>query len=517
MTKIAQFPQVNGQNKKKEMEELAEILHGFRKKDKKIVLCHGVFDLLHVGHIRHFQQAKDLGDILVVTITPDPYVNKGPHRPAFTENLRAEAIAALDCVDFVTINKWPTAVDTIKLLRPDFYVKGPDYKQMEKDYTGGIGLEESAIKAVGGQLVFTDDISFSSTNLINRHLSTFPKEVTDYLRHFSARYSADDIFGYLNDVYSLKVLVIGEAIIDEYQYCEAIGKSFKEPMLALRRFSTEKFTGGILAVANNVANFTEQVSLLTLLGDENSQEDFIREKLNDKIDKKFLYRKNSPTIVKRRFVESYFFTKLLEIYEINDGALDSADDKTLCGVLETELPKYDVVVVVDFGHGMLSQQAISLLCRHSRFLAVNAQSNAGNLGYHTILRYPRANYLCMTESEIRLEARDRRGDLKKMILEISEKVGCERLTVTRGKLGCLSYSREEGFFEVPALAGQVIDRMGAGDAFLSVTSLCVAKKVPTEVVGFIGNAVGAQAVATVGHRRPIERVPLFKHIEALLK
>lgn len=503
--------------KRKELEELAPILDSLRKEEKKIVLCHGVFDLLHIGHIRHFQEAKQLGDVLVVTLTPDQHVNKGPHRPTFTQELRAEAIAALDCVDYVAINRWPMAAQTIKLLRPDFYVKGADYKQSDEDYTGGIGLEESAIKAIGGQLVFTNDVGFSSTSLINRYLSVFPKEVTDYLKGFGSRHSAGEVLGHLEDIASLKVLVIGESIIDEYQYCEAIGKSFKEPMLALRRFSTERFAGGILAVGNNVANFCREVGLISFLGDEHPQEDFVREKLNLKMEAKFLYRKNSPTIVKRRFVESYFFTKLLEVYEINDGTLEPEDNEALCATLESEIPKYDVVIVVDFGHGMLGEEAIQLICSHSRFLALNVQSNAGNLGYHTIQRYTRADYLCMTESEIRIEARDRRGDLKKMILEVSERLGCDRLTVTRGKLGCLCYSKEEGFFEVPAFAGQVVDRMGAGDAFLSITAPCVARRIPTEVVGFIGNVVGAQAVATVGHRRPIDRVPLFKYIESLLK
>jgi len=123
-------------DKVKTIEELAEILVSLRAGNKKIVYCHGVFDLLHVGHIRHFEQAKRLGDTLVVTVTPDRYVNKGPHRPAFAEDLRAEAIAALDCVDYVAINKWPTAMETIELLKPDIYAKGTDYKDAQKDYTG---------------------------------------------------------------------------------------------------------------------------------------------------------------------------------------------------------------------------------------------------------------------------------------------------------------------------------------------------------------------------------------------
>lgn len=501
----------------KPLEELPEILASLRAEKKRIVHCHGVFDLLHIGHIRHFEQAKQLGEVLVVTVTPDRYVNKGPHRPAFPEQLRAEAIAALGCVDYVAINKWPMAVETILFLRPDVYVKGSDYKEADKDLTGGITLEEGAVNSFGGKLVFTEDIVFSSSSLINRHMPIFPKEVNDYLAHFSSRYGPDDILAYLERARELKVLVVGEAIIDDYQYCEAVGKSSKEPMLVVRSLYGEQFAGGILAVGNHMANFSDCVGLVTFLGTDNPQEEFVAKSLNNKIEKVFLYQKGSPTITKRRFIESYFFMKLLEVDELNDKPLDPAENEALCATLSEQLPRYDVVVVIDFGHGMLSKEAISLLCSKARFLAVNAQSNAGNLGYHTISKYSRADYVCLAESEIRLETRDRQGELRDMILDISRKLSCGCVAVTRGKQGCLCYGKDEGFFEVPAFASQVVDRMGAGDAFLSVTALCVAQSAPMEVIGFIGNAVGAQAVATVGHRKPIERVPLFKQIESLLK
>lgn len=360
-------------------------------------------------------------------------------------------------------------------------------------------------------------ITYSSGRHIEQDLPIFPKNVVDYLVDFSARYNADNVLQCLENAKSLKVLVVGETIIDEYQYCEAIGKSMKEPMLAVKSLSNEKFAGGVLAVANNVANFCDNVGIITFLGMENSQEEFIREKLNNKIEKVFLYRKNSPTIVKRRFVESYFFQKLLEIYEMNDAPLDKADNAMLYAALSEYLPRYDVVIVVDYGHGMLSRETIDLLCNKASFLAVNTQANAGNLGYHTISRYPRADYICITEKEIRLEARDMQDDLRTIIPEISQRLGCGRVSVTRGKNGCLCFSEDEGFFDVPPFAGQVVDRIGAGDAFLSLTALCVAQKAPMEVVGFIGNVVGAQAVATVGHRRSTERELLFTQIESMLK
>ena len=503
--------------KLRELNELSELTAALRAQGRKIVLCHGVFDLLHIGHIRYFEEAKRLGDVLIVTVTPDRYVNKGPHRPAFPERLRSEAIAALECIDYVAINAWPMAVETIRLLKPHLYVKGSEYRDASKDMTGGIALEEEAVKSVGGQIVFTDDITFSASHLINRHLAVFPREVSDYLADFSGRYASADILRYLHGARTLKVLVVGETIIDEYQYCQAIGKSSKEPILAVKRLSTEKFAGGILAVGNHVANFCDDVGLVTLLGQEQSQEEFIRQALAPNIEGHLLYRSNAPTIVKRRFIESYFFTKLMEVYEMNDHHLSPSDNEQVCAMLKERLPGYDVVIVVDFGHHMLTKEAVELLCERSRFLVVNTQANAGNMGYHTISKYRRADYVCIAEPEIRLEARDRQGDLRDMMRDVSRKLTVPRLAVTRGKHGCVCYSAEEGFVEVPAFANQVVDRMGAGDAFLSVTALCVAQHAPMETVGFIGNVVGAQAIATVGHRRSIERVALLKHLESLLK
>lgn len=508
---------MSSNSKIKELPELQELLEGFRLHGKKIVHCHGVFDLLHIGHIRHLHQAKKYGDILVVTITPDRYVNKGPMRPVFKEVLRAEAVAAVKDVDYVAINPWSMAVETIQSLKPDFYVKGAEYEQAEKDLTGGIQLEEDAVKSVGGQLVYTHDITFSSSALINRFLPVYPDEVKDYLASFSSRFSLSDVLAYLDRGRSLRVLLVGEAIIDEYQYCEAIGKSQKEPMLAVRHLSTERFAGGILAAANHVAGFCEKVGLVTFVGAENPQEEFIVNSLKKNIQSVFLRRKDSPTIVKRRFIENYFFTKMMEVYEMNDGVLEKADNDRLCATLSKMLPEYDVVLVIDYGHGMFTREAIETLCEKARFLALNAQSNAGNIGYHMISRYFRADFACMAETELRLEARDRRGDLQRMVQDVSQKLSCDRIVVTRGNRGCLCFQKGEGFFEVPALTGHVIDRMGAGDAFLSVTALCVFLGAPMEVVGFIGNAVGAQAVATVGNRNAIERVALLKHIETLLK
>ncbi len=228
----------------KTVEELAQIIKSLQAEQKKIVHCHGVFDLLHIGHIRYFEQARRLGDVLVVTVTPDRYVDKGPHRPAFPENLRVEGLASLGCVDYVALNQWPTAEETLRLLRPDFYVKGSEFKNTGSDMTGKIAREEKIVNEVGATLAFTEDIVFSSTNLINRYFSGFSQEVQQYLDLFRQRYTIKEVLDIIDGMAKLDVLVIGDTIIDEYQYCETIGMSSKDPTLVARYQSQDIFAGG---------------------------------------------------------------------------------------------------------------------------------------------------------------------------------------------------------------------------------------------------------------------------------
>ena len=388
-------------HKIKSLEEVAAELGVLRAAGKKTVHCHGVFDLLHIGHLRHLNGARRLGDALVVTITPDHLVNKGPGRPAFTETLRAEALAMLECVDFVAINRWPTAIEVIQLLRPDFYVKGSDYVDAAKDVSGGIIEEQKAVEAAGGTIIFTEDITFSSSNLLNRHFPNFPKDVSEYLAAFSVRHPTDEVLNYLKGAKDLKILLVGETIIDEYEYCETMGKSGKEPILAARHLRTERFAGGSAAAANHLASFCDHVHLLTFLGRTNSHEEFIRSSLNPKITPKFIYLEAEPTIVKRRFVEQYPFQKMFEIYVISEKETHETGSKMLCSELEKTLGEYDLVLALDYGHGMLDEKAVKLITSKSPFLAVNTQVNAHNRGYNTISKYPRADYVCISEHEIR--------------------------------------------------------------------------------------------------------------------
>ena len=152
------------------LDVLAEKLADLKSQGKKIVHCHGCFDMMHPGHIKYFQASKKMGDVLVVTVTPDRFVDKGPTRPVINQSLRAESIAALECVDYVAINNWPTAEETLLLLRPTYYVKGQEFEKQE-DETGKFQKEFAVLKAIGAEMRFTHEIVFSSTDLLKRHFS----------------------------------------------------------------------------------------------------------------------------------------------------------------------------------------------------------------------------------------------------------------------------------------------------------------------------------------------------------
>ncbi|HET6883052.1 MAG TPA: PfkB family carbohydrate kinase [Pirellulales bacterium] len=498
------------------LEDLARTLETERAAGRRIVHCHGVFDLLHVGHVRHFQQARKLGDLLVVTLTPDEFVNKGVGRPAFGQALRAEFIAAIESVDYVAVNLWPTAVETIRLLRPHVFAKGSEFRGLH-DTIGHVSKESEAIQSIGGEMAFTDDLTFSSSALINQYLSQFPDHVRQYLDGFAHRHTAEDVLRPLRAAEELKVLVIGETIIDDYVYCEAMGKSGKEPVLATRLIDDQRYPGGVLACANHLASFCRHVDLLTFLGEGGDEELFVRRSLKRNVTPFFLYKTDSPTIVKKRYVEKYLGQKLFEVYSMNDTPLSEEIEAELRGLLSSRLSGYDLVIVADYGHGLLGPRTIELLAREAPRLCVNTQSNAGNHGFNMITKYPRAHYVCLAQREFALETRNQLLSPQDMLRHVSDRLACPRVMMTQGKYGSLFYTAPQQFDQVPAFATTVVDRVGAGDAVLSLTSLCVAADAPAEVVAFIGNVVGAEAVTIMGNQRSIDRIELFRHIECLLK
>ena len=495
-------------------EELAKLLGSRDHRRYKVVLCHGVFDLLHIGHIRYLQKARQMGDLLIVTLTPDRFVNKGPNRPVFPETLRSDAVAALDCVDYVAVNQWPTAVEAIQQLQPDVFAKGAESRDHK---TPELIEEEKAADTHGVRVEYIEDVTSSSSHLINNYLSPFSDDVERDIAKLRNRYTLDEILSYVSAARPLKMLVVGEAIIDEYYYCSAVGQSTKAPIVATRYESHERFAGGALAVANHLAGFCDRVDLISMLGVHDTGEEWIRERLHERISATFLYKENASTIVKRRYRESYFDIPLFAINFLNDDPLTSAESATFCKLLEGSLHQYDAIVVADYGHSLVGDSAIKLLTSDAPFLAVNTQANAANVGFHTISKYPRADHVSLSRRDLELECRRSSGDIRELLQDVSLRLGTTTCAVTLGRDGCLCYGSRGGFHQSGSVTTRVVDRIGAADAFFAASTICAVLRSPADILTFWGNVAGAEAVAVVGTSRTMDSLSFSRHIESLLK
>ncbi|HEY8277420.1 MAG TPA: PfkB family carbohydrate kinase [Methyloceanibacter sp.] len=512
------LPMRNPRDRIKTVEELAAIVCQLDAAGKKVVQAHGTFDLLHLGHIRHLEAARRLGDVLVVTVTADEYVNKGPGRPVFAQELRAETLAALTYVDWVAVNSAPDAVSAIRCIKPHLYVKGQDYQNPDGDITGKITEERRAVEEHGGQLEFTDEITFSSSTIINRHLNVFEPHVREQLSTLREDGGLDEMLSLIEQVKDYRVLMVGDTIIDEYQYVMPMGKSPKENMIATRYQDRELFAGGVIAAANHVASFCRQVDVITCLGATHSFEDVVRDSLKPNVQLHASMRRGAPTTRKRRFLDPSYMRKLFEVYFMDDEPLTVDLQRHLDNQIAAMAPDYDLVIATDFGHGLIAPSTVEALTTYARFLAVNTQSNSANLGYNLITRYPRADYICIDAPEARLAVGDRLSNLGDIAHRLTTtKVNCGKIIITQGKHGCVTYQRGSVVHTIPAFAKNIVDTVGAGDAFLSVTSPLVAAGGAMHRIGFIGNVVGALKVEIVGHRRSIDKPSLVKAITGLLK
>jgi rfaE bifunctional protein nucleotidyltransferase chain/domain len=500
------------------LEELGTITEKARRDGQSVVLAHGTFDLLHLGHVRHLELARREGDVLIVTVTADAFVNKGPGRPAFTEVLRAEMLAALACVDWVAINRAPTAEPAIRAIRPDVYVKGSDYADPGKDVTGKIVDERQAVEAHGGRMVITDDITFSSSELINRHLDVLDPEVREHLDRVRQTVGLDRLLETVESVKDMRVLLIGEAILDEYQYVAMSGQPAKEHIVATRHQSNELFAGGVLAAANHVAGFCREVEVLTVLGADDPHEDFIRRSLKPNVTLTALKRDGAPTPRKLRYVDVSYLRKLFEVQFLDDSPLPPALRATLDRHIAMHAGAFDCVVVADFGHGMIERSTVETIIANARFLAVNAQTNSANRGFNLVTKYPRADYVCIDAPEAQLAVADRFADMAVVAgTLLPARVDSDRIIVTHGRYGCVAWEKDAGTTRIPAITNRVVDTMGAGDAFLAVTGPLAATGAAIADVALIGNVVGALKVGIVGHRSSIDKVGVVKALTALLK
>jgi len=503
-------------NKIISLSKLAEIIDQLKKDQKSIVHCHGVFDLVHPGHLKHFEDAKKLGDILIVTISPDHYVNKGPGRPVFNERLRLEHLAALQMIDYVAVNDTPSAVETILHLKPNVYVKGKEYENLE-DLTGNVAQEKDAIGSVGGKIAFIGDAIYSSTQLLNSYFSVLSPQSENYLKDLRKRYSAIDVILQLEKLKDVSVAVIGEVIIDEYYFCRPLGLANKSVTVNSQYLRSESHLGGAGGVANHIAGFCDNVHFISQLGAENDNKNFIQQKLRPNISCKFFTKSKSPTIVKRRYLDNVY-NRLFELSFFDDRTLDGEEEIEIVTYLKMVLDQFDIVLVADYGHGFISTPTlIDTICSAKSYLAINTQTNSANKGFNLTTKYDRANYFCLDRVELQFAMQNQHQPTEQSIIQLSQKISADMIAITEGSEGSTTWKKDGGFYKALALTSETVDATGAGDAYFSMTSICAGSGFDPDLIGLIGNCAGAMIVRVLGNQEPIQPAHFCKFITTLLK
>ena len=493
-------------------EQLKTKVQDFKQTGKRVVICYGVFGVLHIGHIRYLKKARNHGDILIVVLSSnDP---GGTDRKENFDDLRAEALAHLDWVDFVTVKTSKSLKETIDILRPAVYAEGFESADYEKSINGQTE-DNTFFERIGVDHVIVKEDDFSSTDQINRYLTNFSEDVINYMYSFRQRHSKEDVLRIFDEFKRLKVLVVGDTILDEYHYCETIGKSSKDPTLVLRYENKDIFAGGVLAVANHISSFAGQVDLVTVLGEDDRHNDYFHSHLKSNINRFFIYKPNAPTLIKRRFIDGYSTHKLFEVYIMDDAPLAEEQERALNERIHSLIRRNDIIVAADYGHGTLGKDTIKVLADSDVFLAVNTQSNAGNRGFNTISKYLRADYVSLAEHEIRLETRDLNGRLVPMATRISRDLSCRQFVITLGKKGSMVIDRDGTLIQTPSFTRNIVDRVGAGDAFFAMTSMASAVGLSSEIIGFLGNVAGSLSVQIMGNQKPIDRRSFIEYIDRL--
>lgn len=488
---------------------------------KVIVQCHGTFDLLHPGHIIHFEEAKACGDLLVVTVTADAYVNKGPGRPYFNDELRLKSIAGLSCVDYVVSVPYPAAVEAIECVRPDIYCKGKEYSRPASDVTGNIIDDLATVEKVGGRVEYVGSVVFSSTKLLNTHFETYDPAVKAFCERLAEDYGADNFRDRVKTFQDLRVLIIGDIIVDRYTTVEVQGLTSKDRILSGRIDVDTTQAGGALAVYSHVKGFTSNVRLVSLVGTEDWVEPFLGKVLEPDHDL-VLRDPGFTTVVKQRFVEPLKddkeLSKLFSVNYINAQHPPESLHRDICARLNDVISDYDVVMVMDFGHGLLGSPVRDLVQESANFLALNCQTNSNNHGYNIINRqYRRADSFSLDERELCLACSQREPDYAVELDRLRQELGARCAWLTRGGTETIGSEAGSDAIICRPFESRIVDTVGAGDAFSAVVSLAAVTGTPLDLATFMGQVAGAQAVRFVGNEWSLSNSSFLRAGIAMLR
>lgn len=456
-------------HKIKTVEELCELV-GPRPREKKVIMCHGVFDVVHPGHMRHLIYAKSKGDILVASLTADRHIDKGVYRPHVPQEIRAANLAAFEVVDYVLIDKNAKPLENIATLQPDFFAKGFEY--VEGGMSPKTAEESEVLEAYGGEIVFTPgDVVYSSSKLIDM---APPELQTQKLLSLMERDNVtfDDLRATLAAMADKKVHVVGDTIVDSLTQCAMIGGQTKTPTMSVLYQDKLDYIGGAGIVAKHLKAAGADVTFSTVLGDDQLK-DFVLDGLKDfGVEVRPVIDEFRPTTNKNAIVVGGY--RLLKVDTLDNSSISDG----IVEVLTTALHEVetDAVVFSDFRHGMFNRRTIPALIDaipEGAFRVADSQvaSRWGN-----ITEFKDFDLITPNEREARFALADQDSGVRPLASRLYDSARCKTLILKLGERGVLTccspdHTALDSFFIVDSFVDRLVDAVGAGDALLAYSTL----------------------------------------------
>lgn len=489
------------------LEKLLAVRKEAAASGKTVVHCHGCFDIVHPGHIAYLEFARTQGDLLIVSVSADLHVNKGVDRPLIPDELRANSLAALECVDWVYVNTHPTAVELLDALQPDIYVKGREY---EANNDPRFLAERDMVIRHGGSVVFSSgEVVYSSSALI-RNLNDRDFFNEEKVRRFRRDFDlpGQRLLELVSRFSDMKTVVVGDYILDRYHFCDATGVASESPMMTLRSLREETYDGGAAIVAHHLAALGAQSTLVTSLA-EGPAGDVVEQRLAQAGITVQAIRQRRQHVEKSRFIVDQ--QKMFKVDSGPVAPLDSRDEAELADRILEYATGADCVVLADFGYGLLTGGILDRLLPALRprvpIITADVSGVQANL-----LRFKNVDLLCPTEREVRQTLNDFTSGLTAVVYRLMAHTGAMQAMITLGKQGLVIFddykpSEKSQPWErrlrtnyLPALANHAIDPMGCGDALLATASLTLAAGGSLQAASYLGSIAAAVEAQTLGNK-----------------